>query len=211
MMEPSELRSKLSGVIAFPVTPFTDDLVLDVDALRRNTAEMAEFPLAAIVAAGGTGEMYSLSIEEHRQVVEAVVQEVDGKMPVIAGTGFGAQIAVELAKQSADAGADGILCFPPYYPNAPFEGMLNYYRAVGESTSLGLLIYNRDWAGFSPGEVNRQRLRNRPRRRARWEHCWPRRWEDSYLRNSHSRDFYRRRFGSDYYEANRYSIGLDCL
>ena len=155
MMEPSELRSKLSGVIAFPVTPFTDDLLLDVDALRRNTAEMVQFPLAAIVAAGGTGEMYSLSIEEHRQVVEAVVQEVDGKMPVIAGTGFGFQIAVELAKQSADAGADGILCFPPYYPNAPFEGMLNYYQAVGESTSLGLLIYNRDWAGFSPGEVNR--------------------------------------------------------
>ena len=109
MMEPSELRSKLSGVIAFPVTPFAEDLLLDVDGLRRNTAEMAEFPLAA----GGTGEMYSLSIEEHRQVVEAVVQEVDGKMPVIAGTGFGAQIAVELAKQSADAGADGILCFPP--------------------------------------------------------------------------------------------------
>ena len=155
MMEPSELRSKLSGVIAFPVTPFTDDLSIDIDGLRRNTAEMAEFPLAAIVAAGGTGEMYSLSIEEHRQVVEAVVQEVDGKMPVIAGTGFGAQIAVELAKQSADAGADGMLCFPPYYPNAPFEGMLNYYQAIGESTPLGMLIYNRDWASFSPGEVNR--------------------------------------------------------
>lgn len=154
-MDPSELRSKLSGVIAFPVTPFNEDLSLDIEGLRRNTTEMANHPLAAIVAAGGTGEMYSLSIEEHRQVVEAVVQEVDGKMPVIAGTGFGVQVAIELAKQSADVGADGILCLPPYYPNAPFEGMLKYYQAVGESTSLGLLIYNRDWAGFSPGEVNR--------------------------------------------------------
>ena len=154
-MEPGELRSKLQGVIAFPVTPFNEDLSLDLEGLRRNTAEMAEYPLAAIVAAGGTGEIYSLSIKEHRQVVEAIVQEVDGRMPVIAGTGFGTQIAIELAKQSVDVGADGILCLPPYYPSAPFEGMLQYYRIIGESTPLGLIIYNRDWASFSPHEVSR--------------------------------------------------------
>ena len=154
MMEPSELRSRLTGVIAFPVTPFNDDLSLNVEGLRRNIVEMVQYPLAAIVAGGGTGEMYSLSIEEHRKVVETVVHEVGGKMPVIAGVGFGVQIAVELAKQSSDVGADGILCLPPYYPSAPFEGMLKYYQAIGDSTSLGLIIYNRDWAGFSAGEVN---------------------------------------------------------
>ena len=55
MMEPSELRGKLNGVIAFPVTPFKADLSLDIDGLRKNVAEMAEFPMSAIVAAGGTG------------------------------------------------------------------------------------------------------------------------------------------------------------
>ncbi len=154
-MEPSELRSKLNGVIAFPVTPFKADLSLDIEGLRKNVAEMAEFPMSAIVAAGGTGEMYSLTQDEHHQVVEATVQEVNGKMPVIAATGFGHQLAAELTKQSEAAGVDGILCFPPYYPNAPFEGMLHYYQAVAESTKLGLLIYNRDWTSFSPTEVHR--------------------------------------------------------
>lgn len=154
-MEPNELRTKLSGVIAFPVTSFKDDLSLDIEGLRKNVAEMLKYPLCAIVAAGGTGEMYSLSPEEHRQVVEATVQEVNGKIPVLAGTGFGYRIAVQLARQAEEAGADGILAFPPYYPNAHWEGMLHYYQTIGQSTKLALLIYNRDWAAFSPAEVHK--------------------------------------------------------
>ena len=64
-------------------------------------------------------------------------------------------LAVELAQAAAAAGADGILAFPPYYPQADDEGMLEYYRAVGAATPLGLLIYSRDWANFSPAMVER--------------------------------------------------------
>lgn len=156
MMDPQELRGKLGGVIAFPITPFKkEDLSLDLDAVRTNVAEMLRLPLCAVVVAGGTGEMYSLTPEEHRQLVEATVQEVNGKIPVIAGTGFGGGLSVALAKQSEQAGADGILCFPPYYPSAHFEGLLHYYKAVAESTQLGLFVYSRDWAAFSPSEVHR--------------------------------------------------------
>jgi 5-dehydro-4-deoxyglucarate dehydratase len=83
------------------------------------------------------------------------VEAAAGAVPVIAGVGFGSGLAVQLAKQSQDAGADGILCFPPYYPNAHFEGLLQYYTAIGQATDLGLFIYSRDWAAFSPSEVYR--------------------------------------------------------
>ena len=153
MMTPAELKNRLGGVITFPITPFNDDLSLDVAGHRKNVAEMLQFPFCATVAAGGTGEMYSMTPEENFEVIKSTIEEVNGKIPVLAGVGFNRVLAVEMAKKAEEAGADGILCFPPYYPNADREGMLHYYRAIGEATSLGLFIYSRDWAVFSPGEV----------------------------------------------------------
>ena len=152
-MEPLELRNKLSGVIAFPITPFKDDLSLDLEGLRRNLAMLLRHRICAIVAAGGTGEMYSLTPAEHAEVIRVTVDAAQGQVPVIAGTGFGSHLAVELTRAADEAGADGILAFPPYYPNADDEGLLAYYRAIGAATSLGLLIYSRDWASFSPRMV----------------------------------------------------------
>jgi 5-dehydro-4-deoxyglucarate dehydratase len=154
-MQPKQLRDQFSGVIAFPVTPFRSDLSLDLDGLRKNLQRLMQYPPCAIVAAGGTGELYSLTPEEHLGVVRATIEEVAGKIPVIAGVGFGQQLAVELARQSAALGASGILAFPPYYPNADEEGMFEYYRAIGAATGLGLIIYSRDWANFSPAAVER--------------------------------------------------------
>jgi 5-dehydro-4-deoxyglucarate dehydratase len=154
-MQPEQLRSKFSGVIAFPVTPFKADLSLDIDGLRKNLRHLLQHPVCAVVAAGGTGELYSLTPAEHLAVVEATVEESGGKAPVIAGVGFGQQLAAELAKQSAAAGASGILAFPPYYPNADDEGLFEYYRAIGAATRLGLIIYSRDWANFSPAAVEK--------------------------------------------------------
>jgi 5-dehydro-4-deoxyglucarate dehydratase len=121
-MELEELRTKLRGVIAFPVTPFNPDLSLDIAGLRGNIQQLLRHPIAAIVAAGGTGEMYSLTPCEHTTVVRTIVEEVRGQIPVISGTGFNSSIAIELAQQSAIAGADGILALPPYYPNADGKG-----------------------------------------------------------------------------------------
>jgi 5-dehydro-4-deoxyglucarate dehydratase len=155
MMKPAELLAKYGGVIAFPVTPFRDDLSLDIEGLRRNLTRLMDHPVSAVVAAGGTGEMYSLTPSEHAQVVETTVEVVSGKAPVIAGVGFNRMLSVEMAKQSAGAGADAILALPPYYPQADEEAMVEYYRAIGDATELGLLIYSRDWANFSPAQVER--------------------------------------------------------
>jgi 5-dehydro-4-deoxyglucarate dehydratase len=154
-MQPTELRKKLSGVIAFPITPFKNDLALDLDGLRRNLSRLIQHPICAVVAAGGTGEMYSLTPAEYLRVVETTIEVVAGRVPVIAGVGFGQQLAVELAQASANAGAAGILAFPPYYPQADDEGLIEYYRAIGQATPLGMFIYSRDWANFSAAMVER--------------------------------------------------------
>jgi 5-dehydro-4-deoxyglucarate dehydratase len=154
-VNPADLRARLSGPLAFPVTPFRDDQSLDLDALRRNVRAMLQHPPAAMVAAGGTGELYSLTQAEHRQVIEAIVSECGGRVPVIAGVGFNAAIAAELARESHRAGVQGILAFPPYYPQADDEGLFEYYRSIGAATPLGLLIYSRDWFHPSAAFVDR--------------------------------------------------------
>jgi 5-dehydro-4-deoxyglucarate dehydratase len=148
-MKPEELRGRFGGVISFPVTTFKKDLSLDVDGLRKNLKANAKFPFCAVVAAGGTGELYSLDVAEQRQVVEETVAAFGGKAPVLAGVGGSLPIAVAMAKQSAAAGADGILALPPYFPEGPEDGTIAYYKAIAEATPLGMLIYSRDW--FKPG------------------------------------------------------------
>jgi 5-dehydro-4-deoxyglucarate dehydratase len=153
IMPPDELQSRLRGPIAFPVTPFGPDLSLDGAGLRTNLRRLLECPPAAVVAAGGTGEMYSLTPGEHVEVVTAIVQECRGTVPVIAGVGFNAALGSELAAHAMRAGASGVLAFPPYYPNADERGLLEYYQAIGRATPLGLLIYSRDWFHPAPAFV----------------------------------------------------------
>src|ERR1041385_252393 len=155
-MQPNELRRQLQGVISFPVTPFKPDLSLDLEGLRRNIRAVLQHPICAIVAPAGTGELYSLSPAEHLAVVKAVVEEVAGEVPVLTGTGFNPAIAAELARAAAAAGGNGILAFPPYYPSPDDEGLVAYYRGIGEATKLGLLIYTRDW--FAPGPALVEKL-----------------------------------------------------
>lgn len=149
------LRDRIRGVLGFPVTPFRPDLSLDLDALARNVDEMASHPFCALVAAGGTGELYSLTPEEVEQVVRVTVEAVNGRMPVVAGTGYNAPIAADIARRVERAGAECVLVLPPYYSGAPFEGLVDYYAAVGRATALPLMIYSRDWAVFTPAMVAR--------------------------------------------------------
>src|SRR5262245_66377880 len=122
-MQPDVLCGRLRGAIAFPVTPFHADLSLDTSGLRRNLDALMEHHVAAVVAAGGTGELYSLTPDEQVEVVRATVEAVRGRAPVIAGVGINAPLAVQMARQSGEAGADAILALPPYYPGADDEGL----------------------------------------------------------------------------------------
>jgi 5-dehydro-4-deoxyglucarate dehydratase len=150
-----EFTARLKGVFGFPVTPFRQDLSLELAALERNVDEMASHSFCGLVAAGGTGEMYSMSVDEIEQVVAVSVKAVNGRMPVVAGTGFNAVIGAEIARRAAKAGANAILALPPYYVLAPEDGLFAYYEAIGKATDLPLLVYSRDWAVFTPQMVAR--------------------------------------------------------
>ena len=155
MMEPQELSSRLHGVISFPVTPFNEDLTLNLGGLRQNLERLLEHAVCAVIAPGGTGEMYSLTPEEHLRVVRTTLEVVRGRVPVLTGVGTNPQMAAETAGRAAELGVDGILAFPPYYPQADDEGLFNYYRAIGGATPLGMIIYSRDWVNPGPATVER--------------------------------------------------------
>ncbi len=145
----------LDGVIAFPVTPFHDDGALDLEGLSTNLERLLAHPLAALVAAGGTGELYSLSEAEHREVVQRAVGVAGGRATVVAGTGGNLGAAIAMARNAATAGADAILALPPSYPQADADGLVAYYQAIGAATHLPLIVYSRDWVNPSPALVER--------------------------------------------------------
>lgn len=151
----TQLRDRLRGVFGFPITPFRQDLSLDLDGLARNVDEMARHPFCAMVAAGGTGEIYSLTPGEIVDVVRVTVQAAAGRMPVVSGVAFNAAIGAEIARGVEKAGADCLLALPPYYSNAPEEGLFAYYEAIARASDLPLMVYSRDWAVFTPQMVAR--------------------------------------------------------
>ena len=152
-MTARQFAATLKGVCGFPVTPMHKDLSLNLDALGENVDEMARYAFCCLFAAGGTGELYSLTPEEIEQVVKVSVDATAGRMPVIAGTGYNAPIGIDIAKRAERAGASCLLVLPPYYAGAPEEGLFQYYEAIGKATSLPMMIYSREWASFTPQQV----------------------------------------------------------
>lgn len=154
-LSPEELRGKLQGLFSFPVTPFAEGLEVDLARYREHVAWMVDGKPTALFACGGTGEFFSLDLEEFRQLVKAAVEETGGRLPVIAGVGYGTRLALSFVKAAEDAGADGLLVLPPYLLQSEQEGLYEHYRQVAAATRLGLIVYQRDNAIFKPATVAR--------------------------------------------------------
>jgi 5-dehydro-4-deoxyglucarate dehydratase len=145
MMNPGEFAKRMGeGLLSFPVTHFDDRLEFDEAGFRRHIGWLLEHKPAALFAPGGTGEFFSLTLQEYSRVVKAAVDEARGKVPVLAGCGYGTRIAIEFARAAEQAGADGLLLFPPYLVNAEQSGIVEHARQVCASTQLGVVFYNRD-------------------------------------------------------------------
>ncbi|MDP3748080.1 MAG: 5-dehydro-4-deoxyglucarate dehydratase [Phenylobacterium sp.] len=144
-MTPAEMAQQIGGgLLSFPVTHFDAQRQFVEGPYRRHCAWMLQRDLAGLFAAGGTGEFFSLSPSEVGRVVRAAVEETAGKVPVIAGCGYGTAIAVELAQDAERAGADGLLLLPPYLVNSSQEGLAAHIEAACRATALGVIVYNRD-------------------------------------------------------------------
>ncbi|MQY19093.1 5-dehydro-4-deoxyglucarate dehydratase [Nocardia macrotermitis] len=131
------------GLLSFPVTHFDDELAFDEAAYREHIGWLAQYDVAGLFAAGGTGEGFSLTTPEIDRVVRAAVAETEGRVPVLAPATAGTAIAVEQARNAEAAGAQGILLLPPYLTEAGPDGLVEHVAAVCAATSLGVIFYSR--------------------------------------------------------------------
>jgi 4-hydroxy-tetrahydrodipicolinate synthase len=141
-MEDSMMRPTFQGSIVAMVTPFRNGKV-DEAKVR----ELVEFHVShgtdGIVPCGTTGESPTLSHEEHRRVVELVIEAARGRIPVIAGTGSNATSeAIELTAHAKKAGAAGALVVNPYYNRPTQEGLYRHFRAVADAVDIPIILYN---------------------------------------------------------------------
>ncbi|MGI5453790.1 5-dehydro-4-deoxyglucarate dehydratase [Streptomyces sp. CA-249302] len=155
-MTPAPLAARLSipsGPLFFPVTAYSPDGAPDLDAYRTHVRRGVEAGAAAVFACCGTGEFHALTPEEFEACVRAAVEAADGRIPVVAGAGYGTALAVRYARVAEAAGADGLLAMPPYLVVAGQEGLLRHYREVAAATALPVIVYQRDNAVFTPETV----------------------------------------------------------
>ncbi|WP_135828769.1 4-hydroxy-tetrahydrodipicolinate synthase [Halorussus halobius] len=130
-----------AGVYPAMTTPFRPDDSIDFEQLRDDAQRLEDAGVDGLVPVGSTGESATLDHDEHVAVVEAVAEAVD--VPVVAGAGSNnTREALELARRSADAGADALLLISPYYNKPEPEGMERHYRTVADEVDLPQIIYN---------------------------------------------------------------------
>ena len=125
------------------VTPFKEDLSVDYDQLEKFIDFQIDNGTDSIIICGTSGEASTMSHDEQIEVVSACVSHVNGRVPVIAGAGANCtDEALNLAKRSEKAGADGLLVVTPYYNKATQKGLEEYYTTVGNSVDIPIIMYN---------------------------------------------------------------------
>ncbi|WP_309097028.1 5-dehydro-4-deoxyglucarate dehydratase [Streptomyces sp.] len=143
------------GVLSFPLTSFRDDGTLDPDGFRGHVAERLAAAPGAVFPACGTGEFFSLDEDEYRQVVTIAVEEAAGRVPVVAGTGYGWAQAARFARIAEDAGADALLVLPHYLVAAPQDGLVAQLEQLAARTPLPLIAYQRGQVAFTAESLRR--------------------------------------------------------
>src|SRR5438093_6369463 len=120
---------QLSGLLSFPLTPFSGEDTVDTEVLAEHIeAHVAAKPAGFFVACG-TGEFTALSIEEYRTVLSTALRVVNGRMPVFSGVGGGPRIAREFMTAAKESGVDGALLLPPYLVAASPSGAVDFVRS----------------------------------------------------------------------------------
>lgn len=145
-LKPEVLRERIKAVVIVQTTPFNKDGSLDLEGLKANTRFLVDRCAGkrfVLVPTGSTGEAYTLTDAERLQVIEAVVDCVDGKIPVLGGTGAaGTDRVIALSQAAERAGADGVQIVLPYYHVPSEEGLVRHYLTVADALNIGIVIYN---------------------------------------------------------------------
>ena len=133
----------ISGSMVALVTPMDAQGALDWDSLSKLVDFHLQEGTNAIVAVGTTGESATLTVDEHIEVVRRVVDQVNGRIPIIAGTGANStREAIELTELARGVGADACLLVTPYYNKPTQEGLYRHFRAIAEAVAIPQILYN---------------------------------------------------------------------
>jgi 4-hydroxy-tetrahydrodipicolinate synthase len=137
------MRTPFTGVGTALVTPFTTGGDLDEAAVRRLARRQIDAGIHFLCPCGTTGENPTLTDAERMRIVEIVVEESNGKVPVLAGAGgYDTHEVIHTASEMARRGVSGFLSVTPYYNKPTQEGLYQHYRAVADSTALPIVVYN---------------------------------------------------------------------
>src|SRR5450830_1170402 len=133
----------LKGSLVAIVTPMHADGGLDINSLRKLIDFHVEAGTDGIVIVGTTGESPTVDIEEHCLLIKTTIEQVAGRVPVIAGTGANStREAIELTQKAKTLGADACLLVAPYYNKPTQEGLYQHYRAIAEAVDIPQILYN---------------------------------------------------------------------
>lgn len=143
------------GVLSFPLTSFHQDGSFDPDGFRGYVAGRLAAAPGAVFPACGTGEFFSLDEDEYRQVVSITVEEAAGRLPVVAGTGYGWAQAARFARIAEEAGADALLVLPHYLTTAPQDGLVAQLQHIAARTRLPLIAYQRGQVAYTADSLRR--------------------------------------------------------
>lgn len=135
--------SVFTGAGVAIVTPFKDDESIDYEGFAKNIEYQIANGTDAIIVCGTTGEAATMTEEEHLDVIRYCVKVVNGRIPVIAGTGSNCtKTAVYLTQEAEKAGVDAALVVTPYYNKATQAGLIKHFTAVAQSVNIPLILYN---------------------------------------------------------------------
>ena len=135
---------KPEGILPALVTPFTDDgKAIDEERLRTLVSHCLELGVHGVVPCGTTGELVNMTTEEKRRVIKIVIDEVNGRVPVIAGTGAsGTDQTVEMTRYAKDAGATAALIVTPFYLKPADRGIYEHYYTIANEVDIPIILYN---------------------------------------------------------------------
>jgi 4-hydroxy-tetrahydrodipicolinate synthase len=135
-------KTSFRGSFTALVTPFKNGS-LDEKAFRDIVEWQISEGTNGLVPVGTTGESPTLSHDEHKKVVEWCIDQVDGRVPVIAGSGSNSTAeAIELSRHAEEAGAEAVLIVTPYYNKPTQEGLYQHYKAINDAIGIPIIIYN---------------------------------------------------------------------
>lgn len=155
-MDPQALKTVLdSGLLSFPLTDFDADGNFNPTPYRARLDWLKPYGASALFAAGGTGEFFSLTPAEHEEVIRVAVETCKDDVPIIAGTGYGTRLAIDLARQAEKAGAAGLLVLPHYLTEADQDGVRQHVTAICKSVGIGVIVYNRAGCRLGPDAIAR--------------------------------------------------------